>query len=91
MLKTLKNLYCFRNSKILQALPNLIGNRCRQTKKIHPTNQLKYYQKKFQPDRPSRFGEKGGKPFSVTQKPILRKTRNIKKKFFSNFFDYELF
>jgi len=51
-------------------------------KNIHPTNQLKYYQKNFQPDRPSRFGEKGGKPFSVTQKPILRKTRNIKKKFF---------
>jgi hypothetical protein len=48
--------------------------------------------KNFQPDRSSRFGEKGGKPFSVTQKPILRKTQNIKKKiFFFNFLYYELF
>jgi hypothetical protein len=40
---------------------------------------LKSHQKNFQPDRSSRFGEKGGKPFSVAQKPILRKTQNIKK------------
>jgi hypothetical protein len=66
----------------LQALPNLIGYRYRQTKKNTPHKSVEVLPKNFQPDRPSRFGEKGGKPFSVTQKPILRKTRNIKKKIF---------
>jgi hypothetical protein len=35
---------------------------------------LNYLQKNFHPERSSRFGEKKGKRFSVTQKRILRKT-----------------
>jgi hypothetical protein len=69
-----KTFFFFDNTSFLKAAKFFRKDSSKKKKRRTPIC-LKYSVKKFEPDRPNRFEEKGGKLYFFVQKLILRKTR----------------